>query len=57
MKVINGPRELSILEECLQSEKVKIGDRIMFEHNESAVVLVDNLGINLWKLLGKQVNK
>lgn len=25
----------------------------MFKHNESVTVLVDNLEINLWKLLGK----
>lgn len=53
MKVINGPSELSILQECLQRKKIKVGDKVMFKHNESVTVLVDNLGINLWKLLGK----
>lgn len=29
----------------------------MFEHNESVTVLVDNLGINLLKVLGKPSDK
>lgn len=34
-------------------EKIKLGGKVMFGHNESVTVLVDNLGINLRKLLGK----
>lgn len=34
-------------------EKIKLGGKVMLEHNESITVLMDNLGINLWKLLGK----